>query len=76
MSLLSYAYTNEMTFAPLQTSMGESDPMPSAEVKQQQPCSPRSVYSLATIVGVSYVYIAPSVDPFESLGLKASRRTH
>jgi len=59
MSLLSYAYTDEMTFAPLQTSMRESDLVAGAE---QRACSPRSMYSLATAVGVSYGYIALSAD--------------
>ena len=59
MSLLSYAYTDEMTFAPLQTSMRESDLVVGAG---QRACSPRSMYSLATTVGVSYGDIALSAD--------------
>jgi len=62
MSLLSYAYTDEMTFAPLQTLMYGSDPMKGAEVQQRWSCSPRSMYSLATAVGVSYRYITLSAD--------------
>ena len=62
MSLLSYAYTDEMTFAPLQTSICESDPVAGTEVQQQWSCSPRSMYSLATTVGVSYGYIDLSAD--------------
>ncbi|KAF9650002.1 hypothetical protein BDM02DRAFT_3112802 [Thelephora ganbajun] len=52
MSLLSYAYTNEMTFAPLQTSTCDSGPVADAEVQQPQRCSPRSMYSLATALGI------------------------
>ena len=36
--------------------------MASAEVEQQRACSPRSMYSLATAVGVSYGYTALSAD--------------
>ena len=61
MALLSYAYTNEMTFVPLQTSVHEDSPMADAGVRQW-PCSPRSMYSLATAVGISYTHAAPSVD--------------
>ena len=62
MSLLSYAYTDEMIFAPLQTLMCESDPVKGAEVQQHWSCSPRSMYSLATAVGVSSRYITLSAD--------------
>ena len=62
MSLLSYAYTNEMSFAPLQTSMRKSDSVAGAEVQRRRPCSPRSMYSLATAVGASYGYLALGAD--------------
>ena len=51
-----------MTFAPLQTSIRRSGPGAGAEAQQQRACSPRSMYSLATAVGVSYRYIALSAD--------------
>ena len=51
-----------MIFAPLQTSMRKSGPVAGAEVEQQRVCSPRSMYSLATAVGVSCGYIALSAD--------------
>ncbi|KAF9649996.1 hypothetical protein BDM02DRAFT_1687210 [Thelephora ganbajun] len=66
MSLLSYAYTNEMTFAPLQTSTRDSGPVADAKVQQLQQCSPRSMYSLATAVGISYMCIARSTDSREA----------
>jgi len=62
MSFLSYAYTNEVTFAPLQTSMHESDLVAGAEAQQRRACSPRSMYSLATAVGASYGYLTLGVD--------------
>jgi len=51
-----------MTFVPLQTSMCESDPVAGAEVQRRRPCSPRSMYSLATAVSVSYGCIAFGAD--------------
>ena len=42
--------------------MCESDPVASAEVEQERVCSPRSMYSLATAVGVPYGYIALGAD--------------
>ncbi|KAF9642810.1 hypothetical protein BDM02DRAFT_3273313 [Thelephora ganbajun] len=55
MSLLSYAYTNEMSFAPLQTSAHDSGSVADAKVQQPQPCSPRSMYSLATALGIENI---------------------
>ncbi|KAF9649997.1 hypothetical protein BDM02DRAFT_3268320 [Thelephora ganbajun] len=55
MSLLSYAYTNEMTFAPLQTSTRDGGPVADAKVQQPQQCSPRSMYSLATALGIKNI---------------------
>ena len=54
-----------MTFAPLQTSMREGDPVAGAEVQRRRPCSPRSMYSLATAVGSSYRYIVLCVDTWK-----------
>jgi hypothetical protein len=54
MTLLSYAYTNKMTFAPLQTSTHEKGPVTGTEVQQQRCCSPRSMYSLAAAVSTFY----------------------
>ncbi|KAF9779860.1 hypothetical protein BJ322DRAFT_1086930 [Thelephora terrestris] len=52
-SLLSYAYTNKMTFAPLQTSTREGgDPVDNTNMQRQQHCSPRSMYSLTTVLGI------------------------
>ena len=58
-----------MTFAPLQTSMCESDPVEGTEVGQQRACCPRSAYSLAAAVGVSYGYIALSADTLKAWDL-------
>ena len=60
MTFLSYAYTDEMTFAPLQTSMRKGGPV--AGARMQQACSPRSMYSLATAVSISYEDVALSAD--------------
>ena len=54
MTLLSYPYTNEMDFAPLQTSARDSNSVVNAKAQQRQPCSPRSMYSLATAVRISH----------------------
>ncbi|KAF9650015.1 hypothetical protein BDM02DRAFT_1689789 [Thelephora ganbajun] len=69
MSLLSYAYTNEMTFAPLQTSTCDSGPVVDAEVQQPQRCSPRSMYSLATAVGFPTCALLAALT-VEKLGIK------
>ena len=66
MTFLSYAYTDEMIFAPLQTSMRKSDPVAGAEVQRWRPCSPRSMYSLATAVGSSYRCIALGTDTLKA----------
>ncbi|KAF9650004.1 hypothetical protein BDM02DRAFT_3112804 [Thelephora ganbajun] len=73
MSLFSYAYTNEMTFLPLRTSVS-SDYVADAEVQRPQPCSPRSIYSLAATVGVLCGYTTPSADTSNSLGSRISKR--
>ena len=70
-SLFSYAYMNEMTFAPLQTSTHDGDPVACAKV--QGSCSPRSMYSLAASVSISYGFIVPNLDKPESWGSKTSR---
>ena len=60
MLLFSYAYTNEIAFAPLQTSDHDGDSV--ASTKWQHSCSPRSMYSLAERVGISYESITHSPD--------------
>jgi len=54
-SLISYAYTNEMSFAPLPTSIHESGPALDTGVQRPQSCSPRSMYSLATVLGIKNI---------------------
>ncbi|KAF9643677.1 hypothetical protein BDM02DRAFT_3123115 [Thelephora ganbajun] len=75
MSLFSYAYTNEVTFSPLRTSI-DSDYVADAEVQRPQLCSPRSVYSLAATVGILCGYTVPSADTLNSLGSRISKRKH
>ena len=48
-----------MTFAPLHTLTLEGDPADNINVQQQQPCSPRSMYSLAAAVGISMSLFSP-----------------
>ena len=55
MSLLSFAYTNKMNFAPLLNH--DNDPV--ADTEFQRLCSPRSIYSLAAAVGISYGSVTP-----------------
>ena len=62
MSLFSYAYTNEMSFALLRASVQGSDPIVGTETQRQRSCSPRSMYSLATAVGIPYECIMLSPD--------------
>lgn len=45
--------------------MHEDDPVADVE-EQQQSCSPRSMYSLATAVGIPYGYITPSADTLKA----------
>lgn len=61
MALLSYVYTNRMNFAPLLTFACNCDSVADSEVQQQQqhPCSPRSMYSLTTAVGIFYKFVVP-----------------
>jgi hypothetical protein len=67
MALLSYAYTNRMVFAPLQTLTHENGSVVGVEVQQPWSCSPRSMYSLAMTVGTSYTtHIAPSTDTLKA----------
>ncbi|KAF9779806.1 hypothetical protein BJ322DRAFT_343003 [Thelephora terrestris] len=54
-SLLSCAYTNEMTFAPLQDSTRDGDPAADAKMQRHQSCSPRSMYSLAASLGIENI---------------------
>jgi len=76
MSLLSCAYTHQMAFAPLLTSTHNSNPVADSKVRRPQSCSPRSMYSLATAVGISCRYITPSINTLKSLGSKMSRSVH
>ena len=62
MSLLSYAYTNEVTFVMRQIPTRDSDPVVDAEVQRPESCSPRSMYSLAATVGIPHGNTTPSAD--------------
>ena len=65
-SLFSYAYTYEMSFAPLQTSTREGDSVDNSDVERQQPCSPRAMYSLAVVVRPFNAFTLPSPDLLEA----------
>jgi len=69
MSLLSYAYTSKMAFAPLQTST-LGDRVADAAVQRPRSCSPRSAYSLTKSVDISFARIIPSADTAGKLGIK------
>jgi len=58
-----------MTFAPLQTST-LGDRVADAGVQRPRSCSPRSVYSLAKTVDISFACIIPSADTVGKLGIK------
>ena len=73
--LLSCAYTNEITFAPLQTSTRDGDPAVDTKVQWHQSCSPRSMYSLTASVGISCEVNVPDFDMLNSWGSKISRST-
>ena len=70
MSLFYYAYANKVAFAPLQA----PSYLPAIGAGAQ-PCSPRSMYSLAEVVSVSYVSIVRGPDVPESLESKVLRKT-
>lgn len=66
MFLFSFSYTNAMNFAPLQSSIPD-DPVTIDEAQWQQLCSPRSVYSLATSVGIPDTTVFLGSDESKSL---------
>ena len=76
MCLFCYAYTNEMNFAPLQTSSHEGGSVVDAGSHLQPSCSPRSMYSLTSTVGTSDERILRVADGPKSLGLKTLRSAH
>ena len=56
-----------MNFAPLLNSVRDGNTLGDAEVQR---CSPRSMYSLTTAVGVVYGSIVASPDRVEKLGIQ------
>ena len=74
--LLLHFYTDEMTFAPLQSSVPRSDPPPDAKTQWHQPCSPRSVYSLAVSVGILCRFMASGFNKSKRLESKILKIGH
>jgi hypothetical protein len=59
-----------MNFAPLLTTASDVNPPADAKAQWQQRCSPRSMYSLSTAVGIFYEFIVPSSHRFKKLGIE------
>ena len=62
MALIFYAYTDGMTFGPLQTQTHENGSTMGVDAQQRRSCSPRSMYSLATAVGANYMHASLSAE--------------
>ena len=66
MALISYAYTDGMTFGPLQIQTHENGSTMGADIQQRRSCSPRSMYSLATVVSIHQICVVLSSDTPEA----------
>ena len=66
MALISYAYTDGMTFGPLQTQTHETGSTMGVDVQQRRSCSPRSMYSLATAVSIRHICVVPGSNMLEA----------
>ena len=76
MLLLSRLYTNEITFAPLQSSVPRGDPPSDAKIQWRQSCSPRSAYSLAASVGILRSFMVSGFNKSKSLESKIFEMGH